>query len=90
MQERHQILDLFFIQHCVEWRHIAASRQDCVAYMLISGRHSAWESLFSEHPHKRRTLQRFFLERVVADRAARVIDFVSMLFLNSKRTERCR
>src|SRR5260370_33758212 len=90
MQEGHQVVELLLVEDYVEGRHVAASRQNSVANVLLSCRHSTRERLPSEHAHERRTLQGLFLVSVMADGAARLVDFTSVLFLNTQRATRCR
>jgi hypothetical protein len=90
MQEGHQVVELPLVENHVERRHVAASCQNSVADVLVGCRHSAWEGLLSEHANERRTLQGLFLVGVVADGATRLVDFTSVLLLNTQRATRCR
>lgn len=90
MQKRHQIIELFLVEDDIKRRHVAPTAHDRVADVPIGRRHSARQSLLSEHANERRPLQRLFLISVVTDGAARLKDFSSMLLLNGQRASRCR
>jgi hypothetical protein len=42
MQVRKQIIELFFIEHVIEFWHVAAAHEDRVSYVLIGRRNSTW------------------------------------------------
>jgi len=83
MQERDYVADLVLIEHSIERRHITPAEQNRIVHMLIGRRHSAWQVMLAKDSDQRWSLQRFFLVRVVTDRAVGEKDIVTTLLLRS-------